>query len=496
MGLLKTVGIMLDIKDLAAQGLNKSQIARRLHMDRGTVAKYLAMERVPERIRRKPVSRKIDRFTDHIKARLAKYPELTAERLCREITQMGYAGSPRSVRRYVAQVRPRRERVYKPVETLPGEQAQVDWGDEGAIEVDGQRLKLYAFVFVLSHSRFRYVEYTTSQDMATFLGCHERALRCAGGCPHRILYDNAKTVVSERVGSVIRFNPDLLRFAAAYGFKPDACWAHDPESKGKVESSVKYVHRDFFYGEEFAGLADLNRRAKGWMAGVANAKVCEATGRVPAELLEEERPFLLPLPERSEVAYAEAEAQATKTCLISWGGNQYSVPHQLARRRVKLHVYEDRLEVFADGQLMAALPRCHGKGQRVVREEHYEGRQRGPSSRRPALQQRFEAIGPAAPEYLRGLARSHSGSLREQAEAILELCEVHGTAVVHAAMERAASFGNYSYKAVKRILLLQRRAPESLPQEPPAPLFLATVSAPAVPVEQRSPEYYAQAGRR
>lgn len=492
---MKTVGILLEIKHLAAEGLNKSQIARRLGLDRGTVAKYLTMDKLPDRVRRKPVRRKIDDFMDHIRARLAQYPELTAERLYREIVQLGYSGSRRTVRRYVSQIRPRYDRVYRPVETLPGEQAQVDWGHEGTIEVNGQRFNLYSFVFVLSHSRVRYVEYTTSQDMATFLGCHERAFRYVGGCPREIVYDNTKTVVSERVGTIIRFHPDFLRFAAAYGFKPRACWLNDPESKGKVESSVKYVRRDFFYGTAFTDLDDLNRQAKAWMDEVANRRVCEATGRVPFEVLDEERPFLLPLPQKPVAAYAEAEVRVTKTCLISWGGNQYSVPHQPARRKVKLHIYEDRLEVFFGGKMVASLPRCHGKGQRIVQEQHYAGRPSGLGGKRTTLQQRFEAIGPVAPEYLRGLARSHSGSLREQAVAILDLCEAYGVPAVHAAMQRAAKFGNYSYRAVKRILLRQQRAPESLPQEPAEGLPL-TIPAPAVSVEQRSLDYYAEVGRR
>ena len=62
-----------------------------------------------------------------------------------------------------------------------------------------------------------------------------------------ILFYNVKTVVSERVGSVIQFNRDLMRFALQYGFKPDACLVYDPESKAKVESTVKYVRNNFFY---------------------------------------------------------------------------------------------------------------------------------------------------------------------------------------------------------------------------------------------------------
>jgi transposase len=113
------MGIVMDIKSLAAEGLKNTHIANRLGVDRGTVAKYLALESVPPRRTRKAPSLKIDPFGNHLKARLAKYPELTAERLFREIVELGYSGSRRTVRRFVASVRPHHERVSKPIETLP-----------------------------------------------------------------------------------------------------------------------------------------------------------------------------------------------------------------------------------------------------------------------------------------------------------------------------------------------------------------------------------------
>lgn len=490
---MKTVEILVDIKHLAAQGLNKSQIARRLGLDRGTVAKYLATEVVPDRIRRKQVTRKIDDYVDHIKARLAKYPELTAERLFREITALGYTGSRRSVRRFLGTIRPKQERVYKPVETLPGEQAQVDWGHEKAFGEDGQPINRYSFNFILSHSRVRYVEYTSSQDMATFLGCHERAFRYCGGCPQEIVYDNCKTVVSERIGDVVRFTDDLLRFAAAYGFRPRACWIHDPESKGKVESTVKYARRDFYYGNEHLPLDKVNRQALVWLNQVANGKVSEATHRVPFELLEEERRFLLPLPPTTKpAAYAETGAKVSKTCLISVDGNKYSVPHRLARQAVTLRLYEDKIEVYAAGGLVTTLPRCRGKGQQIIQDEHYAGRHMG--NKQASLQQRFESLGPVAREYLQGLAQASSGGFRDQVESIMGLSDTYGSEAVYTAMERAARFRNYSYKAIKHILLKQERNPSSLPEPPTAPLSL-TVDVPAVAVQQRSLDYYAQAGR-
>lgn len=495
MGHLKTVGILVEIKRLAAEGLNKSQIARRLGIDRGTVAKYLAMDEVPERIHRKQVRRKIDDYVDYIQSRIAKYPELTAERIYREIAQLGYTGSRRTVRRYLSTIRPKRERVYKPFETLPGEQAQVDWGQEKAFDENGNTVVRYVFCFVLCFSRVRYVEYTTSQDMATFLACLARALRYVGGCPREIVFDNCKTVVSERIGDVVRFAPDLLRFAATYGFSPRACWVNDPESKGKVESTVQYARRDFYYGNEHLALDELNRQALVWLDQVANRKVSETTHRIPFEMLEEERAFLRPLPVLAKsAAYAERSAKVTKACLISVDGNQYSIPHRLARQTVTLRLFEDQIEVYAGGELAATLARCWGKGQRIIQDEHYVGRHRGSGRKRVTLQQRFEALGPAAREYLQGLAQKGSGRLRDQVESILALCDTHGADAVYAAMERANQYHNYSYKAIKRILEQQERNPQALPHPPAEPLPV-TVPVPTVTVQQRSLSYYERVGR-
>lgn len=364
---------------------------------------------------------------------------------------------------------------------------------EKAFDESGQPVDRYSFNFILSHSRVRYVEYTSSQDMATFLACHERAFRYIGGCPREIVYDNCKTVVAERIGDVIRFTTDLLRFAAAFGFKPRACWIHDPESKGKVESTVKYARRDFYYGHEHLPQDEVNRQALVWLNQVANRKVSEATHRVPFEVLEEERRFLLPLsPATRPAAYAERGAKVSKACLILVDGNKYSVPHRLARQSVTLRLYEDQIEVYAAGELAATLPRCRGKGQQIIQDEHYAGRQTG--SRQPSLQQRFESLGPVARAYLQGLAQANSGGFRDQVESILDLCDEYGAETVYAAMERAARFGNYSYRAIKRIVLKQQRNPVALPEPSPERLPLA-VDVLAVDVQQRSLDYYARVGR-
>jgi transposase len=486
------VSVIVDVRSLGNEGLNKSQIAARLGLHRETVAKYLAMTEIPTARRRRSGSRKVDAYRDHLRQRLAKWPELSAKQLYREIRKQGYQGSERTLRRAVAAMRDKAAPVrrYRPVTTLPGEQAQVDWGHFGSITVDGQVLPLYAFVFTLSYSRWLYAEFTTSQDMATFLGCHRRALAAAGGVPSEIVYDNAKTVTVSRVGHVVQFSAGLLGLAAGYGFRPRACWVGDPESKGRVENRIHFLKQAFFYGYELSTLDVLNADGRQWCAEVGNGEVCTATGVTPQAGLADERPALRPLPVAPvEVAVVE-DRHVSKTGLIHWLGNVYSVPERVQRQTVRVHDFEDRLEVFHGQERVVVLARECGKGKRVIRAEHY-GRRSGPGSRGEPLQQRFEAIGPRAPEFLRALARVRHGHLRDHAEGILELVDHYGAAAVHRAMERAATFHAYGYGILKRIVEQTLQDPRALPEapEPAAPPLADQV--PAVSVQQRPLDYYA-----
>ena len=489
---------MVEIRSLSNAGLNKRQIAARLGIHRETVAKYLKDGEGAPRRERSVGSRKADKFREHMEQRLEKYPELSAEQLYREVRKNGYLGSRRTLRRAVARLREKAGgatvRRYRPVETLPGEQAQVDWGHCERIVVDGQSLPLYVFVFTLGYSRWTYAEFTTSQDMATFLGCHGRALAAAGGVPAEIVYDNAKTVTTSRVGHVVQLCEGLLRFAAGYGFKPRTCWIHDPESKGKVESRVKFIKRAFVYGHEPSTLETWNADARQWCAEVANGEVCAATGVPPQQRLQDEAPAFHRLPAVPVEVPVVEERGVSRTGIIHWLGNTYSVPDRLQRLTVEVHGFEDRLEVFHGKEQVVVLPRLRGTGQRYIQDEHY-GPRSGPGTKGDRLQQRFEALGPGAAEFLRGLARTRKGHLREQVEGILDLCDQHGVTTVHEAMTRAASFGAYSYRTVKGIVLRDARALPEAPAAQPSPP-LVSGACPEVAVEQRSLDYYTAGGGR
>ncbi len=489
------VGTVVEIRHYREQGLTKTATALRVGSDRKTVAKYWdGPVDDPDKPRYRQRSKLADPYLEYITERLRKYPELTAERIYREIENRGYTGSRRTVRRCVAKLREKTYREYKPIETLPGEQAQVDWGHCGTISVDGRRIPLYVFVFSLSWSRARYVEFVTSQSMATFYGCMHRAFEYVGGVPREILFDNAKTVVTERVGGVVRYNENLLRLAASYGFRPKACWANDPESKGKVESSVKYVKRDFHYACSYSDLQDLNVQARQWCDKVANCKVHGTTGEVPFERLSQERQYLQPVRVKQPLFIVETR-KATKTQLISIDGNKYSVPVQFARKRVKYRRYEDRIELLEDDKLVDTVQLAAGKGKNIIQDRHYPAHSRAKRVSHP-LQVKFEELAPSARAYLQGLSRSRSGHLRDQMEKIISLADTYSGDELEAAMKRGIAFKAFGYSQLKRTVEKQRRNPLCLPVQPKdASTTLAHyTSIQNAGIEQRDLGYYGGCG--
>lgn len=496
---------VVDIQYLKKQGLNISQIAEKLDLARKTVRKYL---KDPEALEDDSRSSIVDPYKDYLTKRLDDFENLNATRLAREIRTLNspdqqaqqllpdepYEGSDRTVQRYVKTIREDTRRVYKPVETLPGEQAQVDWGHFGTWSFDGEQQTLYGFALSLGYSRPRFVRFTLSKSMRPFLECHKRALEYIGGVPIDILYDNCKTVVSERLGDILKFNPDLTRFASDYGFKPKACWVNDPESKGKVETVINYVKQDFVYSLPLDELSlnELNNRALRWCDEVANEQTHSMTREKPNDRLGDEQPALGDLPKREVQVYESVTRRIRKDSTFVFETNQYTVPHDYARSEATLHVTRDSIEVYVDNEddPIAVHDRCHDRGQLVMDEDHYEDRPCGARKRKNRLQEQFESLGDIAGDFLNGLANQRNGHLRDQVRNILDLREDWTVDEIHEAMVRADEFGNYSYGTVKKILEKQHADPDSLPEDPRKQPSNTTYTGPSIEVQTRTPEDY------
>ena len=295
---------IMEIKILARQGLSIRGIGRELGISRNTVRKYLRGEAVKPPDRKGPGRpRKLAPYEDWIRQRVTSaHPiRLPATVLHREVAAMGFDGTERTVRRFVASLYP--EPVPEPTvrfETAPGHQAQMDWG-----EYRLGKKKVYAFVGILGYSRWLYVEYVDSMRSEVLIACHRRMLADFGGVPREILYDNMKTVVTQRDAygrGRHRFQDAIWAFAAECGFRPRLCRPARPQTKGKVERSIDYIANSFFHpfvtrlamAGRIPGLDELNAEARHWCGAVANIRVHGTTGEQPSVRLLKDQAAMQP----------------------------------------------------------------------------------------------------------------------------------------------------------------------------------------------------------
>jgi transposase len=295
--LLITLEEWVDIVALHRSGVPIKAIARQLGISRNAVRRALRRQGPPQRKPRIRAS-KLDPYKDYLLARLAEFPELSAEALYEEIRARGYDGGRSILKEFTFPYRqPRREPVVR-FETPPGKQAQVDWAELGIHSIAGRRLRVHLFVMLLGFSRALYAEATSAADSETFLACHARAFAYFGGMPAEILYDNAKVVVLARTLDGPRFAPALLDFAGRYGFAPRLCRPYRAKTKGKVERSIGYLKDRFLVGRTFTDLEDLNAQLLAWLDGTANRREHHTTGERPIDRLAREglTPFALAPP--------------------------------------------------------------------------------------------------------------------------------------------------------------------------------------------------------
>jgi len=341
--------------DLHRQGLSIREIARRTGISRNTVKKALSQQRLWSYKPRIPVGSKLDPFKPYIEERIA-VGVTNAIRLFAELRQMGYTGGYTLVRQYL---QPRRQAA-KPVatvrfETKPGEQAQVDFG-VFAYEHGGKRSRYYAFVLVLSYSRMLYVEFVEHQDLSTLIRCHINAFESLG-IPRVVLYDNMKTVVTGRdEEGKVQVNPRFAEFALAVGFTPRACRPYRPQTKGRVERSVRYLRQNFWPGRTFASLSDLNQQAAAWCKE-ANQRIHGTTGQRPCDLWEEE-PLTQVWDPLLASRFALEERKVGRDGFVQFGGSRYGVPWQHAGQMVQVRETAAYIEILFKNERIAVHPKA------------------------------------------------------------------------------------------------------------------------------------------
>ena len=351
------------------------------HWKRGTISTQLDMHsdvvrRVlgrfgPQPGTPRPITLVLDAYKPFIDETLQQYPRLVATRLYDMICERGYTGSIRTLRRYVRKARPRPRRAYLDIETLAGEVGEVDWGHVGELAVSGGYRPLWVFVLQLSHSRAVFAELVLSLDASSLRRSLLRAAAYFGGCPRAWLFDNAKTVVVERRGNLVRFHRGLVELAAELHVELRVCDPGAPQQKGGVERSVRYLKERHFAARHIHSVAQGNAQLLEFLGGIAQDRPHPRfAGRTVGDVLDDERARLLPLPDPLPPIESVQPTKVDTKGFIQLDTNRYSVPSKHSDGTLSLVTTDTVVRLLDGDNEVARHPRNWGRKQIIENHEH------------------------------------------------------------------------------------------------------------------------------
>jgi len=274
---------------------------------------------------------------------------LTAQRTWQDLVcDCGFEGAYDSVKRYIRQKKAAAPRRIWRMETLPGEEAQVDFGTGAWIQAeDGHKRRSWIFRIVLSCSRKAYSEAVLRPDTETFIRCLENAFRHFGGVTHTLCIDNLRAAVKKADWYEPELNPKLESFCRHYGTLIMPCRVRKPEHKGKVENSVKYVKNNALKGRSLTTLAEENEHLLHWEQTVADGRIHGTTRQqVRARFEQIEKPALLPLPASLFPCFREGQRKVHRDSYVEVDGSYYEVPVEYIGRQVWARWNDRTVRVF------------------------------------------------------------------------------------------------------------------------------------------------------
>jgi transposase len=449
------------------KGKSIKEIARDLKISRNTVRKMLRSGETSFSYEREVQPRpRLGRWKADLDRLLAANAgasareRLTLIRLFEELRLLGYDGGYDAVRRYARtwsrEHASQTAAAFVPLSFAPGEAYQFDWSHE-IVLVNGVTVTVKVAHMRLCHSRMMFCRAYPRETQEMVFDAHERAFAFFRGACTRGIYDNMKTAVDTIfIGKDRQYNRRFLQMCSHHLVDPVACTPASGWEKGQVENQVGLVRERFFtprlrvktYDELNAWLTDKC---------VAHAKVHphpERPDQTVWEVFEEERPNLVPYRGRFDGFHA-LPASVSKTCLVRFDNNKYSVNASAVGRPVEIHAYADRIVIRQDGRVVAEHARHHGRGETIYDPWHYVPvLARKPGALRNGAPFKDWVLPAALERVRRKLAGSDDGD--RQMVAILAAVLTDGLLAVEAACAQAMSEGVHSSDVIINVLARQR----------------------------------------
>ncbi len=440
---------IFEIHRLADKRVSNREIARTLHLDRGTVSKYLNDPNPIKPVRKRAT--KLEPFYDEIQHLLNIDPAVSAVVLQQRLKPLGFQGGLSILTEHLRKARPKEKKAFIRFESKPGQQCQTDWGHFGTLVYGNTVRKLYCLAVIECHSRLLYLEFTHSQRQEALHRALLNAFLFFAGTPIELVHDNMLTAVLERDGPLVRFNEAFLDFLRPFKIVPTPCNVGQAHEKGKVEKgAIHYIRHNFWPLRSFGNLDEVQIQANQWRDEVANTRVHSTTGERPVDRFKPESMKPLPqfLPDCRDTAFAKVHSDFS----IHFDGNTYTVPPWLIGKTVVVKADHQSLTIFFKDKAIAAHKRSWHRHQRVESACHRETARKYSHhkwlSEDVAL---LMSLGDEAKLYVEHLAASQQ-SLKKNVTRLLALKQDYGTSALICAIQKALAHRAYGSDYIENIL--------------------------------------------
>jgi len=483
MKILKGWEMYQEIQRLKKDGLNRSQIANRLDMDRKTIRKYIDM--TPDDYLAycdslKSRSKKLDQHRERIEEMIRQYPEMMASQIADRLHEAleEEVVSEGTVRNYVNNLRlelgiPRTSlegRGYEAMEDPPmGKQMQVDFGEMKLQNRLGKLIKIYIVCFVLSHSRFKYAQLQSRPfKTADLIHAHEMAFEYFGGRSEEIVYDQDSIILVSENGGDLIYTHEFSKYIKLRNFNVYMCRKNDPETKGRVESMVKYVKNNCLKFREYTTDDEMNQVIRDWLERRGNGKEHGRTKKVPAEVFALEKQHLIPVDKKinNTLPTNSIERTVRKNNTIYYLANEYSLPpgtydEKNPSRKLIIKVINDACLHMIDtdtGELITDHVLHHGRGQLIKKTTHTRDRNVGIPEMKESIHHLMGNT-PKAHRFIEAIHESKGRYIRDQLKILLKSLENQPKSLVSLAVDYCLNHSLYSANDFSDALAHYRSSP-------------------------------------
>lgn len=506
------------LQTLLENGISQHEVARKTHIDRKTIRKYQAKFKSSKvAISNSPMATGFVELTlSHGPPIDASPPVVTSVEILRKsvsacaphrdwivgevakgrnamsiyqdlVERFGFANRYNSVKRYVRGLKRKAPEQYDRLEFLPGEEAQVDYG-EGAFTKHpktGKRKKPRLFVMMLRYSRRAFRKTVWNSSKENWARLHEEAFRYFGGCPQYVVLDNLKEGVLKPDIYEPELNPVFAAMLAHYGVVADPCRVADPNRKGTVENAIQHTQGTALKGREFETIEEQNQWLMNWEEHWASLRVHGRTKRQVHEMYLEEKPSLKALPLQGFRYFEQGIRTVWDDGCIEVQCAYYAALPAPLYSKVLVRIYDLEIEIL-DPQTLTLIRRHVRSSKRGAVKMEESERIFNPSRKTHVFLDQAQGIGPKTKELCELLFQEEGRLGQRRMRGILSLAKRHPATLIEQASSIALARHVRSSRTVREIV---ERLEKKTSEEKQLTLLPALTQAHEL---IRQPEDYAQ----